>query len=185
MKQSVITFFRAPITNKVPGCVCSLQALHAYMVGNPELAEKTVRVRAELSDPKRFRQLKQKLLPYVTPAGVFTYCSERGLLIPSGDFVVDLDHLASPEEARDLRDRLFSDELLIPDLAFVSPSGTGVKLFIPYRLPIDRTVEESFDTAMHAAWDYLRFKYGLKIDESNADLSRACFICHDEEAKLR
>lgn len=185
MKQRVITFFHAPITNKVPGCICSLQTLHTYIIDNPQLEEKTERIRAELTDPKRFRQLKQQLLPYVTPAGVFTYCREQGLLVPSGDFVIDLDHLASADEACDLRDRLFNDTFLLPDLAFVSPSGTGVKLFIPYRLYIDKTVEESFDTAMHTAWDYLRFKYGLKIDESNIDLSRACFICHDKDAKLR
>lgn len=185
MKQSIVTFFNAPITNKVPDSVCSLQALHAYIVNNPKLAEKTERVRAGLTDPKLFRQLKQQTLPYVTPAGVFTYCREQSLLFPSGDFVIDLDHLASTAEARSLRDQLFNDEFLLPDLAFVSPSNTGVKLFVPYRLYIDKTVEESFDMAMHTAWDYLRLKYGLQIDESNVDLCRACFICHDGEARLR
>lgn len=185
MRQSIVTFFHAPITNKVPGNVCSLEALHAYIVNNPQLAEKTARVRAALTDPKQFRQLKQHLLPYVTPAGVFTYCREQSLLVPSGDFVIDLDHLASAAEARDLRDRLFNDDFLLPDLAFVSPSGTGVKLFVPYRLYIDKTVEESFDMAMHTAWEYLLFKHDLQIDKSNTDLCRACFICHDAEAKIR
>lgn len=185
MRQCIVTFFNAPVTNKVPTGICSLQALHAYIVSNPQLAEKTDRVRAELADPKRFRRLKQQTLPYVTPAGVFTYCREQSLLIPSGDFVIDLDHLASPEEAGRLRDLLFRDEVLAPDLAFVSPGGTGVKLFVPYRLYINKTVEESFDTAVHAAWEYLRLKYELEIDESNIDLCRACFVCHDKEAKLR
>lgn len=185
MKQSIVSFFNAPITNKVPSCVCSLQSLHNYIVNNSNLTELTERIRAELTDPKRFRRVKQRLLPYVTPAGVFTYCREQSLLFPGGNFVIDLDHLASPQEARNLRDRLFNDNFLLPDLAFVSPSATGVKLFVPYRLYIDKTIEESFDSAMHTAWDYLRLKYGLEIDESNTDLCRACFICHDEEAKLR
>ena len=185
MRQSIVTFFNAPITNKVPENVCSLQALHDYIVNNAPLAEKTARVRATLTDPKLFRQLKQQILPYVTPAGVFTYCREQNLLIPSGNFVIDLDHLASTTEARNLRDRLFNDDFLLPDLAFVSPSGTGVKLFVPYRLYIDKAVKESFQQAMHTAWEYLSFKYELQIDKSNADLCRACFICHDEEAKLR
>lgn len=185
MRQSIVTFFNAPITNKVPDGVCSLQALHDYIVNNSQLARLTARVRAELPDPKRFRRLKQQTLPYVTPAGVFTYCREQSLLIPSGDFVIDLDHLASPEEAKDIRDRLFHDEFLLPDLAFVSPGGTGVKLFVPYRLHVTQTVEESFDTATHAAWEYIRVKYGLQTDASNADLCRACFICHDKEARLK
>lgn len=185
MRQSIVTFFNAPITNKVPDSVCSLQALHDYIVNNTPLAEKTGRVRTALTAPKQFRQLKQQLLPYVTPAGIFTYCREQSLLIPSGDFVIDLDHLASADEARELRDRLFDDDFLLPDLAFVSPSGTGVKLFVPYRLYTDKTVKESFRMAMQNAWEYLHCKYGLQIDKSNADLCRACFICHDEEAKLR
>lgn len=180
-----MSFFNAPITNKVPGNVCSLQSLHAYIVNDTLLAEKTARVRAALSDSKQFRKLKQQILPYVTPAGVFTYCREQGLLVPGGNFVIDLDHLTSADEARDLRDRLFNDDFLLPDLAFVSPSGTGVKLFVPYRLYVDKTVKDSFHLAMHTAWEYLRFKYELQIDKSNADLCRACFICHDGEAKLR
>lgn len=185
MRQSLMTFFNAPITNKMPGNVCNLQSLHAYIVNDTLLAEKTTRVRAALTDSKQFRQLKQRILPYVTPAGVFTYCREQSLLVPSGNFVIDLDHLASAAEARDLRDRLFNDDFLLPDLAFVSPSGTGVKLFVPYRLYVDKTVKDSFHLAMHTAWEYLRFKYELQIDKSNADLCRACFICHDGEAKLR
>ena len=185
MRQSIVTFFNAPITNKETDSVCRLKALHDYIVNNTPLAEKTGRVRTALTAPKQFRQLKQQLLPYVTPAGIFTYCREQSLLIPSGDFVIDLDHLASADEARELRDRLFDDDFLLPDLAFVSPSGTGVKLFVPYRLYTDKTVKESFRMAMQNAWEYLHCKYELQIDKSNADLCRACFICHDEEAKLR
>ena len=40
MRQSIVTFFNAPITNKVPDSVCSLQALHDYIVNNTPLAEK-------------------------------------------------------------------------------------------------------------------------------------------------
>lgn len=185
MRQSLISYFQAPVTNKVPGSTCSLQALHSYMVNDTALAEKTEKVRDALADPKKFRMLKQHMLSYVTPAGIFTYCREQDLVLPSGDFVIDLDHLPSADKARELRDRLFHDEFLKPDLAFVSPSGNGVKLFVPYRLHTDKSVKESFQLAMHAAWDYLRLRYGLQADKSNTDLCRACFICYDKEAKLR
>lgn len=95
------------------------------------------------------------ILPRTKHAG-----SQRRLLI-------DLDHLASAAETQDLRDRLFNDNFLLPYLAFVSPSGTGVKLFVPYRLYIDKTVKESFDMAMHTAWGYLLFKHDLQIYKSN------------------
>ncbi|WP_317194849.1 BT4734/BF3469 family protein, partial [Parabacteroides distasonis] len=61
---------------------------------------------------------------------------------------------------------------------------TGIKLLVPYRLSIKKTVEESFDEAVRFAWEYLEWKYGLKADATNADLSRACFLCHDPSARL-
>ena len=69
--------------------------------------------------------------------------------------------------------------------SFVSPSTTGVKLLVPYRLSPKASIEESFDKARLSAWEYLKWKYGLNADASNADLSRACFLCHDPSAKLR
>ena len=81
-------------------------------------------------------------------------------------------------------DRLFADEVLHPVLSFVSPGNQGVKLFIPYRINPFLSVEESFDNALHTAWEYLEWKYELKVDRANADLSRACFLSHDGEAKI-
>ena len=89
------------------------------------------------------------------------------------------------EETLHWRDTLFADNKLRPDLAFVSPSTTGVKLLVPYRLSPKASIEESFDKARLSAWEYLKWKYGLNADASNADLSRACFLCHDPSAKLR
>ncbi|WP_297900726.1 BT4734/BF3469 family protein [uncultured Parabacteroides sp.] len=184
MKESVFSFFNAPITNQVPnGVVCAHQ-LHAYITSSEWLRERTGQVRAAAGDEKRFRRMKQGLLPYVTPAGVFSYRKEERLLLPSGEFVVDIDHLSSPEEATRWRDTLAADGRLCPDLSFVSPSGMGVKLLIPYRLPAGKTVKGAFDEAVRSAWEYLEWRYGLKADTTNADLSRACFLCFDPAAKL-
>lgn len=79
----------------------------------------------------------------------------------------------------------FADEVLQPDLAFVSPGAKGVKLFVPYRLNLTDTLEHSFDNALHTAWDYLEWRHGLKADTANADMSRACFLAYDEEAKCK
>ena len=184
MKESIMSFYNAPITNQVPNGVVSIDQLYTYVSTNEWLRERTDRTRVALDDEKRFRQLKQNLLPYVTPAGVFSYRKEDRLLFPSGELVIDIDHLASPEEACTWRDTLFADERLRPDLSFVSPSTTGIKLLVPYRLSIKKTVEESFDEAVRFAWEYLEWKYGLKADATNADLSRACFLCHDPSARL-
>ena len=158
MKESIMSFFNAPITNKVPSGVCSVAGLHAYISSDSHLKELTQRVRADTENDKAFRGKKQTLLPYVTPAGIFSYCREQCIMVPSGDFVIDIDHL---------------------------PGAKGVKLFVPYRLNLTDTLEHSFDNALHTAWDYLGWRHGLKADTANADMSRACFLAYDEEAKCK
>lgn len=134
MKEYIMSFFNAPVTNKIPTCICSVAGLHTYISTNPQLEELTRKVRAGLGDKQVFRKNKQTLLPYVTPAGIFSYCKEQCMQVPSGLFVIDIDKLASTEEAAMWRDRLFADEVLHPVLSFVSPGNQGVKLFIPYRI---------------------------------------------------
>lgn len=163
MKEYIMSFFNAPVTNKIPTCICSVAGLHTYISTNPQLEELTRKVRAGLGNKQVFRKNKQTLLPYVTPAGIFSYCKEQCMQVPSG---------------------LFADEVLHPVLSFVSPGNQGVKLFIPYRINPFLSVEESFDNALHTAWEYLEWKYELKVDRANADLSRACFLSHDGEAKI-
>lgn len=107
MKEYIMSFFNAPVTNKIPTCICSVAGLHTYISTNPQLEELTHKVRAGLGDKQAFRKNKQTLLPYVTPAGIFSYCKEQCMQVPSGLFVIDIDELASTEEAAMWRDRLF------------------------------------------------------------------------------
>lgn len=72
---------------------------HTYISTNPQLEELTRKVRAGLGDKQVFRKNKQTLLPYVTPAGIFSYCKEQCMQVPSGLFVIDIDELASTEES--------------------------------------------------------------------------------------
>lgn len=83
MRHSIVSFFNAPITNKVPSYVCSLQALHGYIVNDSQLAGKTGHVRAELADPKRFRRVKQHMLPYVTPQACSPIAANRTFCCPA------------------------------------------------------------------------------------------------------
>ena len=41
MKESIMSFFNAPITNKVPSGVCSVAGLHAYISSDSHLKELT------------------------------------------------------------------------------------------------------------------------------------------------
>ena len=76
MKESIFSFFNAPITNQVPNGVVCVSQLHAYITTSEWLRERTDQVRAASSDEKRFRRLKQSLL---------TLChARRYLLLPQG-----------------------------------------------------------------------------------------------------
>lgn len=172
MIDTVMSFFQAPIHNKRPAGVCSVRSLYTYITSNSALRDLTARVREASTDAAEFRRRKVALLPYVTPGGVFSYCKESCIIHPFGLFVVDIDRLAD-------------DALLRPDLAFVSPSGSGVKLFLSYRLAPDDVLSEAFARAMHTAWDYLELTYGLQPDQSNKDLCRACLLAYDADARLR
>jgi hypothetical protein len=183
--QRMMSFFRAPITNKVPAQEVTVQSLHQFITSNAQLRENTEWVRAQLGNANYFRAEKQRCLPYVTPAGVFSYCAAKDLVYLNGLQVFDIDHLASPQEAAEWRDRLFADDEMAPELAFVSPSGCGVKLFVPYRLEPSLPLEKNFRLALETTWGYLKFKYDLQADRSGSDIARSCFVAFDEEAKIR
>ena len=62
MKEYIMSFFNAPVTNKIPTCICSVAGLHTYISTNPQLEELTHKVRAGLGDKQAFRKNKQTLL---------------------------------------------------------------------------------------------------------------------------
>lgn len=104
---------------------------------------------------------------------------------PSGLVVVDIDHLPSVTQTERLREALFADACLRPALVFVSPTGRGVKAFVPWSEP---------DIAPGTRWamNYVACIYGEEmgfgsggVDTSGKDLVRACFLCHDSGALLR
>lgn len=61
MKEYIMSFFNAPVTNKIPICICSVAGLHTYISTNPQLEELTRKVRAGLGDKQVFRKNKQTL----------------------------------------------------------------------------------------------------------------------------
>lgn len=183
MRESIVSFYQGPVRNKVPCATCSIAAIFRYISTNPQLKDLTCQVRTDADNQEVFKLKKLTLLPYVTPGGVFSRCCKDGLIVPSGDFVVDIDGLDSAEEAARLRDELACDTLLQPDLVFVSPSGRGVKLFLPYHIRPDVPLDTCFTQAIQASWTYLEGIYGLQPDRANTDICRGCLLCHDAGAK--
>lgn len=182
----------------------TLQEVYKLITSSERLKTltETVRRAVENVDEKVYRMLKQQTLPYVTPCGVFSYRKSDSLTGPSGLIVVDIDHLDSRREAEKLKRQLFDDLLLRPVLAFTSPSGHGVKAFIPYDLARIPDTKQNTSENIHWAMNYVQAIYdfhsshpdredkktnhsGKGVDRSGKDLVRACFLSYDEEALIR
>jgi hypothetical protein len=183
--ERFLTLFHPPMTNTTHYEVLALRELAEKIKHDPTLKQQTQMVRSYPYGSTKYKQTKVQQLPMATPSGLFRHRSLEGLVAPNGLLVVDLDGLASEEEAKGWRDRLFEDQWLSAELAFCSPSNRGVKLFVPYEWSPKRTLLESFREQLETTWDYLRMRYELKVDEANTDLCRGCLVCHDEGVKFR
>ncbi|MBO9641316.1 MAG: PriCT-2 domain-containing protein, partial [Siphonobacter aquaeclarae] len=133
--------------------------------GTYDLVIQALRVQ---EDKKFQRQLKAQL-DYVTPAGVFEptradeNCAQR-----SGLIVIDFDDVENlPETAVQLAHDPFTR------LLFVSPSGTGLKLFV--EIETEREHKDYFNDLSF----YFQREYELIPDASGKDVSRACFLSYD------
>ena len=131
-------------------------------------------------DPKAYRRQKTNL-PYVVPS-VFSPPYRKTENFASARYIIiDLDHLSSyGKNAEDIKSKLSTDEHII--LMFVSPSGDGLKIFLPLAKPC-------FDAAKYSIF-YKHFvqkfadnhKLNDVIDTVTSDVTRACFISVDENA---
>ena len=112
-------------------------------------------------------------LPFISVSGVFKRRAIEHVITYSGIVSIDLDDVNI-----NLKTKLFEDPVLRPQLIFVSPSQTGLKLFIK----VKNASAEYHNHYFNAISVYLINKYQLKPDSSCRDISRACFLCHDPHA---
>ncbi|MCX6865509.1 MAG: hypothetical protein NTV46_04700, partial [Verrucomicrobia bacterium] len=121
----------------------------------------------------RKRQLKEGL-PNACFSGVCA--GRRGFVKHSGLLVMDIDHCESPAL---LRDRIFRTEISCC-LAFISPSGDGVKLVFMHDGGEARHAEAWNRIASH-----LHERHDVEVDPQGKDIRRFCYLSHDPEIRLR
>jgi hypothetical protein len=170
-----MSYFLAPITNKVPSRTVTLGEV-ARMVRSPLWAPQTEQLRG-IADKAEARSYKGRNFPYVTPAGVFTYCNDQSMISHSRVLCIDLDHL---EDVDRMKQQLIEDAHFQTPLAFRSPSGDGLKWFVLIDLSL-----ADHQTWFQAVRNYLLATY-TDLTQENVDahvgnLSRACFLCYDPD----
>lgn len=174
-----MSFFRKPITNKWPtGKPVSLFQVY-YYVRSREAMAATEELR-KIANHEEARQYKGANFDYVTPSGVFTYCSDSSLVKHSGVLCMDLDYLGNRVE--ELFQKLVDEKTFKTLLLFRSPSGQGLKWFV--HIDLARCDHRTWFTAVRR---YMLMTYNLEdkqVDPLCANPSRACYLGYDPEAYL-
>ena len=166
------SFFKAPISNTKPHKAVGLLQIYNAIKGN-YYKDRTQKLQA-ISDVQQARKLKAANFDYCTFSGVFTTRNDKALIKHSGLLCIDFDHLKNVDM---LRNQLLKDEYFDTQLLFVSPSGNGLKWIIS----ID-TSQTTHGDYFAAVANYVLQTYGVAVDKSGRDISRACFLPHDPQA---
>lgn len=168
------SFFKAPIKNTKSHKSITVKDAYNYIVGH-YVKERTETLRS-FQDKKRAKLYKAANFDYVTFCGEFETRSNNSIKSVSGLLCIDFDHI---EELEVLFAKLLEDEYFQTVLLFRSPSGDGLKWIIEIP-PTDLPHPDFF----RAIENYIFKTYGVKIDGSGKDISRACFLCHDPNAYI-
>ena len=169
-----ISFFYCPISNTVPYVTIDPLAIFK-VVGGTRYKPRTQRLRS-INDPVEAAKFKRNNFDYVTFAGEFSRRSDKALIQPSGLMVFDFDKVKDPSL---LKKTLIGNRSFFTVLAFISPSGIGLKWII--RVDLTQGTHEEWFTAVA---NYVEANLQEKVDRSGKDVSRACFLCHDPEVYI-
>ena len=174
-----MSFFSKPITNKRPcGQPLSLFQVYRYIITRRYMSE-TEQLRT-ITDEDKARDFKGQHFDYVTPSGVFSYCSDSSLVKHSGVICMDLDYLGNRVE--ELFQLLIHDPMFQTLLLFRSPRGFGLKWFI--HIDLSRCDHRTWFQAIR---NYLMHTYHLEdkqVDKACGNPSRACYLCYDPKAYI-
>ena len=117
----------------------------------------------------------KKTLPAILWAGKFTSRKNGGIEKFSGYLCADIDKV--PKRIGELHDTARNDPHAAA--AFVSPSGTGIK--IVFRVPVAADAKQHQHN-FNAVRAHVAKIYNAKVDEAAKDIARLCFVSNDPAA---
>lgn len=151
-------------------------------VGDSVLSERAKSQTLELrqmmgtATDQQLRDYKLLQFDAVAAAGIFSYGSAAGVMVRSPYIVIDVDDLASTDEAREIQQTLVNDKEVVTALCFVSPKGLGVKWWA--ELP-EWCQNMTFSEQYAALSRYIGYTYGILADSTGSNVNRLCFLPHD------
>lgn len=176
--ERLFSLFEAPISapnNLTPARNISLAEAFKYISGSEELKELTQRFRSLPAEKQM--QVKRNAFKAATFSGTFSYRKAAALEQESELICVDIDHASAQGwDAEALKGYIAKDRNLAAKLAFISPSGDGLKVIL------DRPSGFTHKAYFSALQNYFEAAYSINIDKQCSDISRPCFLPYDEHA---
>lgn len=163
---------------KTPCGTMTLPQAQAYITS--QAAKRVTTELRKIKDHKLAQVFKLQNFRIATFGGVFSTRKVSGLAIASGYMILDIDGLESEAQVQDVRYFLIHDKRIRSKMVFISPSGRGVKDVIA----IDSSKGLSFKDYFSWVSMYLQFEFGIEIDRSGSDISRACYLPYDPDCWL-
>lgn len=168
------SFFAKPVTNIHPSGQLTPRQAYELLTGDRYAAP--TRVLRTLTDKDQARGYKSRNFDYACFSGIFSTRAEKGLIKHSGFLTLDLDHLSNPAK---LKNELIRNPSIETVLAFVSPSGNGLKWIV--KIDLEKATHLDYFWSLES---YLKTHYRIEVDPSGKDVARCCFLCFDPEAYL-
>jgi hypothetical protein len=144
-------------------------------IKNGEFKDEIDELRYNKNDEIRFGELK-KQLPHITPSGTFTdRRRSKNLCQYNGIMVLDIDKVE--KDANIVRNT--AEKIEYSFAAFISPSGSGVKILVK-----TNATPENHNLVFDSLADFYENKMEVAIDRSGKDISRACFVSYDPDLSI-
>lgn len=158
------TIFKTIYEKNQPHAISILQALQRIQQGKSRTIVEALRA----GDKEKKLQL-----PAVLFSGEFSSRNDTDITEHSTYIVLDFDHV----EVQKTKNALATDEYVYS--CWVSPSGTGIKALVRVTSP------ERHRDHFRALVRYFDKRYGLQVDESGINESRACFESYDPDIVIK
>ena len=174
-EQSLFSYYRKPVFNIVPHSSITLRQMYQYIISD-RAKEATAKLRT-IQGKIPQQNFKAKNFDFVTPAGTFSARDAAHVIQPSGYMIIDVDGLQTTEQVEATFQMLLDNPRLKTLLLFRSPSGHGVKWIIR----IVNNEGHDYLYFFRGVTNYLK-SFGITVDQSGKDISRACYLPFDPAA---
>lgn len=163
--EKLVSIFKNVYSTEKPHLITIGTALQRIRDGHQKERVEAIR---NAKKKKEKAELKRDL-PIVLFSGEFESRNDEKLDVHSGYIVLDFDHI----DVEDSKKVLGSDDYI--HACWVSPSGDGIKAIVKITNP------ERHRDHFRSLCLYFQKEYGLEVDSSGINESRACYESYDPE----